>query len=74
MALYLSMIAMFVPMIRGIMVFYIVTTVIGAVLWIGTIHIEYPTRLALIFVALVFGLFGQASYVSARCAWRISGS
>lgn len=63
MALYLSMIAILVPMIRGTMVFYIITMVLGAALWIGTIYLEYPNQLALVFVALAFDLFGQVSYV-----------
>lgn len=63
MAAYLLMIALFVPMIRGIMAFYITTMLIGVALWIGTIHIEYPNQLALIFVALAFDIWGQASYI-----------
>lgn len=63
MALYLLMVALLVPMIRGIMYFYIITLLIGVAMWIGTIHIEYPSSLGLIFAALAFDTFGQGSYI-----------
>lgn len=47
------------PMVRGSMIFYAVSIIIPSALWIGSVHLEYPERLALIWVALPIDLFAQ---------------
>lgn len=42
-------------MVRGYMSLHIVCIVIPAALWIASIQVEYPRRLAVIWVAIAFG-------------------
>jgi low temperature requirement protein LtrA len=48
-----------IPMVRGSMVGNGVVSLIPAALWIGSTHVEEPARQGLIWVAIVFDLFGQ---------------
>lgn len=63
MASYLVLVAYFIPMIRGVMFWNVFMTVIGAAIWIGSIHVEYPAQLGLIFAGLFIDLFGQTGYI-----------
>ncbi|KAH7370721.1 bacterial low temperature requirement A protein-domain-containing protein [Rhexocercosporidium sp. MPI-PUGE-AT-0058] len=45
-----------VPMVRGVMITQAILTVIPGTLWIGSIHVEYPKRLALIWTAIFIDL------------------
>ncbi|KIW99417.1 uncharacterized protein Z518_11405 [Rhinocladiella mackenziei CBS 650.93] len=54
---YLS-VAILLPTIRGAMVSLAVMVVISVVIWIGSIHVEWPNQLALIFIALAVDIFG----------------
>ncbi|CAG8982075.1 hypothetical protein HYALB_00008802 [Hymenoscyphus albidus] len=47
-----------IPMIRGMMVAQVVATIIPCVLWIASIYVEYPNRLALIWIAIALDLAG----------------
>lgn len=47
-----------IPMVRGFMVLNAVMVAIPSALWIASIQVEYPDRLALIWVAIVIDLFG----------------
>ena len=59
------------PMVRGSMIFYTVSIVIPSVLWIGSIHMEYPKRLILVWIAIPIDLFGQIFLiVFTRLQWR----
>jgi low temperature requirement protein LtrA len=64
MTAYLFLTAFLVPMIRPVMLYYCFITLINAALWIASIHVSYPNRLALIFCALFLELCGQTSYIA----------
>ena len=48
-----------VPMIRGTMVTNSLLIIWSVAFWIGSMHVEYPSQLALIFIAIFIDLFGQ---------------
>lgn len=52
MATYLIIVAFLIPMIRYVMITLVVTHLIGAALWIGSIYVAYPQQLALIWLAI----------------------
>lgn len=58
MALSLYWYAWSIPMVRGSMIGHATVSLIPAALWIGSIHVEEPARQGLIWVAIVFDLFG----------------
>lgn len=43
---YLLWISYLIPMIRGFMVAQVIIAVTGSAIWIATIHVEYPARVA----------------------------
>ncbi|KAL2675025.1 hypothetical protein Neosp_011205 [[Neocosmospora] mangrovei] len=47
------------PMIRGVMICEAINVLIPSVLWIASIHVEMPSRLGLIWVALALDMWGQ---------------
>ncbi|KAL2041084.1 hypothetical protein N7G274_006028 [Stereocaulon virgatum] len=51
------------PMIRGYMIVYSVTIIVPAALWIASIQVDYPNRLALIWVAIFVDLFSVLGIV-----------
>ena len=51
-------------MMRGVMIAFIVLILMSAALWIGSIHVEYPNRLALIWIGIFWDLFVTGSVVS----------
>jgi low temperature requirement protein LtrA len=55
---YYLWVAYLVPTVSGTMVSNAIIVAVSAALWIGSIHVEYPNRLALIFIALTIDLFG----------------
>ena len=63
MGAYLFLVAFLVPMIRNIMLYYVVMVLIGMGIWIGSIHVDYPNRLALIWIALFVDVCGQSFYI-----------
>ena len=54
---YLS-IAYMLPMVRGTMIAQTIIAIIPASVWMASIHIELPTRLGLIWAAIVCDIFG----------------
>ncbi|KAF2269003.1 hypothetical protein CC78DRAFT_335003 [Lojkania enalia] len=52
-----------IPMVRSTMIGNGVLAVVPAALWIGSIHIEEPSRQALIWPALILDIFGQSAMV-----------
>lgn len=63
MGAYLLLVAFLVPMIRNVMLFHTVMLGIGVAIWIGSVQLSYPTKLALIWVAIFIDICGQVLYV-----------
>ncbi|KAK9798827.1 putative Low temperature requirement A [Seiridium cardinale] len=57
-ACYFGLTACLLPLIKGIMISHIITIIIPSALWIASTHVEMPSRLGLIFVALAIDLLG----------------
>jgi low temperature requirement protein LtrA len=53
---YCLLLSFLVPMVRGMMVIQAVITLIPSALWIASIHVEMPNRLALIWIAIFLDL------------------
>ena len=49
------------PMVRGYMVINAVLIAVPSAIWVASIQVEYPNRLALIWVAILLDLFGVLS-------------
>jgi len=64
MTAYLFLVALLVPMIRPVMLYYCLIALLNAALWIASIHVSYPNQLALIFLALFLEIAGQTSYIA----------
>ncbi|KAL8665487.1 MAG: hypothetical protein Q9202_002192 [Teloschistes flavicans] len=62
-AAYLLWISYLIPMIRGFMVSQVVIATIGSAIWIASIHVDYPARLALIWIAMFLDIIGQGFLV-----------
>ncbi|KAL8739007.1 MAG: hypothetical protein Q9181_000289 [Wetmoreana brouardii] len=58
-AAYLLWTAYLIPMIRGFMVAQVIIAVIGSAFWIASIHIDYPARLAPIWITIFVDIIGQ---------------
>lgn len=56
-ALYYVWMAYLIPMVRPAMIGTAVSFVFPSVIWIGSIHVEEPNRMALIWLAIFFDLF-----------------
>ncbi|KAF8864446.1 hypothetical protein BDZ45DRAFT_669610 [Acephala macrosclerotiorum] len=56
MASYLAILAYIIPMIRSMLVLQVILTLIPAAIWIASIHIDMPNRLAAIWVAIFIDL------------------
>lgn len=56
MASYLAILAYVIPMIRAMMLLQVALTLIPAAIWIGSIYIDMPNRLAAIWVAIFIDL------------------
>jgi hypothetical protein len=63
MASYLLLISWLVPMVRSVMIYHTATILVAVALWIGSIHVEYPNQLALIWIALFIELTGSVGHV-----------
>jgi low temperature requirement protein LtrA len=59
MTLSLCWYAWIIPMIRGSMIGYSAISLVPFALWVGSVHVAEPARQGLIWVALIFDLFGQ---------------
>lgn len=66
---YYCILALVIPMVRGMMLTQSILTLIPAVLWIGSIYISMPLRLAVIWIAIFLDLIGPIFvFVSMRVA------
>lgn len=63
MACYLAICAILIPMMRNILIYHTCVALLGVALWIGSIHVEWPNQLALIWIALFVDLAGHSFYV-----------
>ncbi|OAA67835.1 Low temperature requirement A [Niveomyces insectorum RCEF 264] len=63
MALYCAVTGLLAPLVRGTLFCQAAVITVGAALWIASIHLPLPARLACVFVALVFDLFVAGSLV-----------
>ncbi|KAK9417488.1 putative Low temperature requirement A [Seiridium unicorne] len=55
---YFGLTACLLPLIKGIMISHIIVIIIPSALWIASTHVEMPSRLGLVFVALANELLG----------------
>ena len=67
---YLVSVGFILPMVRGAMIFYGIMGLIPSILWIGSVHLNYPNRLALVWIAIPLDLFGPLLLILFR---RIPG-
>ncbi|WPG98080.1 Hypothetical protein R9X50_00086600 [Acrodontium crateriforme] len=63
MAFYLFGVGIVLKMIRPVMFWHTLVAVIACAFWIGSIYVEWPNQLILIWIALFFDIVGQVSYV-----------
>ncbi len=56
--LYLLSVGCMLPMVSGAMFFYGILGLIPSLIWIGSIHVDYPNRLALVWIAISLDLLG----------------
>ncbi|TVY52773.1 hypothetical protein LSUE1_G009743, partial [Lachnellula suecica] len=70
---YLFVLAMIVPMVRGMMLAHVVLTLIPAALWIASVHISYPLRLAAIWIAIFMDLCGAIFLVGIIRGAKVMG-
>lgn len=54
-ATYYVWIAYMLPMVRAYMILQTTLIIIPSALWISSIHVDYPNRLALVWIALFIG-------------------
>lgn len=73
MGLYLLLCAYFIPMIRSAMILHFCVALVGAAIWIGSIHVEWPNQLALIWCALFVDVVGSIGYVWLQLVTRMIG-
>ncbi|KAF2721882.1 hypothetical protein K431DRAFT_65128 [Polychaeton citri CBS 116435] len=66
MVCYLLLVAWLVKMVRPIMIMYAASGLVGAALWIGSIHLEWPNQLALIWIAIAVDLAGPIFFFVSR--------
>lgn len=48
------------PMVRGVMICQALVIIVPAALWVASIHVEMPSRLALIWIAICLDMGGQS--------------
>lgn len=65
-AAYLLLISWLISMVRPVMIYQAVMTLAAVAVWIGSIHVEWPDQLALIWVALFLDIVGPVAHFWAR--------
>ncbi|TKA79689.1 hypothetical protein B0A55_04073 [Friedmanniomyces simplex] len=65
-AAYLAFIAIILPMVRGVVLCHVCNALIGSALWIASIHVSYPNRLILIWLALLADILGPILVISLK--------
>ncbi|KAF4629577.1 hypothetical protein G7Y89_g8568 [Cudoniella acicularis] len=63
MGAYYFMLIFLIPMVRGMMMAHVILTLLPSALWIGSIYVEMPNRLALIWVAILIDLCGAMAVI-----------
>lgn len=63
MGIWFLFVAYWLPNIRGTMVWHALLILFSSVLWIGSMHVEWPNQLALIFIPMCIDLFGGVSMI-----------
>lgn len=63
MGAYFLVLAGVVPMVRGMMILQAVMILIPSALWIGSIYVAMPQRLALVWIAIAIDLAGAMSII-----------
>lgn len=58
-ACFCALTAVLLPVVKGVMISLVVAIVVPAALWIASLHVAMPGRVALIFAALFLDLFNQ---------------
>ncbi|KAH7321109.1 bacterial low temperature requirement A protein-domain-containing protein [Stachybotrys elegans] len=58
-AVYYVTTSFLLPMIRGVMITQAISIIVPSALWIGSIHLNMPARLGLVWVALFLDICGQ---------------
>ena len=72
-AVYFLWLSYVVPLVRGTLIYTAAIAVLAAVFWIGSIHIDYPGQLGLIFVAVMIDIWGQGLGVFlSRASFKIA--
>ncbi|KAF2149931.1 hypothetical protein K461DRAFT_281165 [Myriangium duriaei CBS 260.36] len=71
--IYLALVAFLVAMVRPIMIMYTVTSVLGIVLWVGSIHVDWPYQLVVIWLAIAVDISGPSLWVFGRIFARLLG-
>jgi low temperature requirement protein LtrA len=74
-SVYFVFVSFLTPIVRGALIASTIAILVPAGLWIASIHVELPGRLALIWVAIPLELFGSGVIVSiVRKAGRLEGT
>jgi Bacterial low temperature requirement A protein (LtrA) len=73
-AVYYAIMAFVIPMVRGTMINQVVAILIPCAIWIGSIYVEMPHRLIMIWIALALDLFAtMVSIMLVRISKKMSG-
>ena len=63
-SIYFLWTAQLLPMIRGMLVGNVLLILVASALWMGSIHVEEPKQLILIWLAIFFDLFGNGFMIA----------
>lgn len=66
MSLYLALVAWLVPMVRPIMSFYTITSLLGVASWIISIQVAWPRQLIPIWIGIFFDIAGPTIWIFGR--------
>ena len=73
-ACWYAMVSRLVPMIRGVMLTNTLLILLSSALWIGSMHVDWPSQLALIFIAIWIDIFGgMIVFTLMRCRTQNNG-
>jgi low temperature requirement protein LtrA len=64
-AVQLLLTGILLPLIKGVMIWQAAIVVIPSALWVASIHVDMPNRLALVFIAMATDIFGSVTVVGA---------
>lgn len=62
-ALHLSFVSYLLPMVRGYMIMNVIAILVPSAIWIASIQVEYPKRIALIWIAIFVDIFSVLGIV-----------